>query len=132
MANIELLDKALSDIDAEAFSWSQGTWVEPPPGMGLQDLVVPGPPPCGTAMCLAGHVAWEAGYRPTTEGFRYLWRPLDDHTGPAYRVSDLAARILGLNETDAARLFVGANTRDDLQYIRDELARRTSAEVIRR
>jgi hypothetical protein len=123
MANIELLDLALKDIDNGAFRWSQETWISLPFPVRLRSqwatLFEVTEPPCGTAMCLAGHVAWQAGYRPVwNESTR--WALSKD--GKSRDVAEIAAELLELDVDVAEWLFHGSNDRADLQLIRDRIA----------
>lgn len=118
--NLAELDAALTDIDAEVFLWDQSCWIDPP---DLEvNLSLPGPPPCGTAMCLAGHVAWKHDWRPVDDGSGELeyWRHLvTDRTG---FVGDVARETLGLTRQEANALFHWRNDRQRLREIRDALA----------
>ncbi len=122
-ADIAELDAALADIDAGAFLWDQGSWIDPPTDEA--DLTQPGAPPCETAMCLAGHVAWKHGWRPDPDGGEAgeleYWGRLDD-TDRTEFVGDIAREILGLTRQEANALFHYRNDRQRLQEIRDALA----------
>ena len=117
--NLDVLDAALAHIAAHPEQHDQRHWI------------VRGPD-CGTAMCLAGVVAWQAGWAPEwSTGFSdnvngNAWMDTADVTrdGKIRLVSSLAAELLGIGWRDADRLFAPDNTLADLRRIRDELAER--------
>jgi hypothetical protein len=114
MANIEALDRALAAIDADPDSWNQGSWAYKTS--------------CGTAYCVAGWAAVQAGGQ-------MIWGPEDDETGYSdamlvrlpssgteVYIEDFAQSVLDLTDAQAGALFGGSNTRAELQLIRDMLA----------
>lgn len=110
------LDAALAWIDQHPEQHYQGAWMRHDPE-------------CGTTYCLAGAIAHLAGAEP-------IWREDDGEVGSldAYQVrtssgeeqdvDQFAADLLGLDRDGdiVDFLFYGAQDRDDLGEIRDDLA----------
>lgn len=110
MPNIELLDKALANIDAHPEEWNQGTY-------GRKT-------PCDTAGCLAYHVGVVLGAKIEWEQRDYsesgfLSIVAIDGREPA----TFAKNALEISYQSAGILFAGGNNRTDLQDYRDALAR---------
>lgn len=123
MPNIELLDQALDDIEQQRFLWRQDVWISlTPEAFSRAKHARPeSDPPCGTSMCLAGHIAWQAGYRPWSRCTTRWGHP--DTLGVVGWVDVIAKDLLGLNSDQAGWLFGGGNTFEDLRHIRNEIAR---------
>jgi hypothetical protein len=134
-ADIERLDAALADIDAETFTWKQRAWIqlpEPRTPDRVNSLADVDTPPCGTAMCLFGWAAWKAGYRPVRTDD---WTPLGSYWAPGAAIKegrgddarrdirDLGAELFRISADEAGQLSDEDNDRDDLQRMRDMLAR---------
>lgn len=99
--------------------WDQSNYVNDREGVAVNGF-------CGTAACVAGKVALDAGYKPirTESGSlvhygRVSLDPVDDQDGESAR--DVAKRILQLSELEADRLFSGGNTYGDVMRIIGEL-----------
>jgi hypothetical protein len=108
--NIELLDKALARIDANPDTWRQASWH------------------CGTAACLAGHVALAAGYQWASDDAIEVFVTSPDGA-ITDEVASVAEDLLGLDSKSAFELFWCANTREDLQRMRDVLANDPQADA---
>lgn len=124
--------------------WNQGSWLRLDEGLGddpnVPKAVVAGKT-CGTAACMAGKVALDAGGVPVVVTDGGVDIRLDDERaqddlyfgidfsrvfiGDAddpVNVSDFAAEELGLNSSQASLLFAGDNTLADvLRVIKDIL-----------
>jgi hypothetical protein len=109
-----VFDQALGQIKAEPHTWRQTSW-------GVETE-------CGTAYCLAGHIVTQAGYQ-------MVWEPWDvggvqrkavscvaPSGGRMKLISQVAQRLLGVNETQAEALFDGANDLEDLEHLGKALA----------
>lgn len=120
-----LLDTAIEDAATGAGGYwhNQVEWLAPAPGHTLDQ--------CGTAMCLAGFIAVRTGSvppAPTRRGTAWIfpaWR-VDPTTGTydfngGMRVSEYAAREVGLDRAQAIALFAADNTLDDIRLMRDHL-----------
>lgn len=114
MADIELLDQALAAIDADPESWDQMCYAR------RTD--------CGTAHCVAGHVAKLRGGKPVFLG------PAADTSivevdGVRWSYSEFARRALRISPEQSGCLFHEANSREDLQAMRDALAEDPDADL---
>jgi len=119
--NLAVLDAALAHIEANPEQHEQRWWFSRAQG-------------CGTAMCLAGTIAWQAGWKPispedwstTTDDYGNPVKicALVAKDGVDRHVGTLARELLGLDGDDADNLFGAYNTLADLRRIRDELAER--------
>jgi hypothetical protein len=92
MANTELLRKTLEHITAHPEEWDQTWWATRKS--------------CGTAYCLAGHVAVATGHEiafPTVGG-------LSCSIADGREIAEIAEIALALNFRDAHLLFAGDNT----------------------
>lgn len=74
---------------------------------------------CGTAYCIAGKVAANAGWRPADGSFSML-----EKDGVYELTSCVATEILGIDHEDAEYLFNAENSLKELKEIRDAIARR--------
>ncbi len=77
---------------------------------------------CGTTMCLAGTVVAQAGYTlrwnpgATTSGYAH-----HPETGAAVSIPDEARDLLGITSAQATRLFLDAETIDDLYAVANDI-----------
>lgn len=103
----------------EASQWEQSEWSTAQPEA-----------PCGTAFCIAGHVAFEMGAQPAEIEDEHDWS-LVRFLGETTPVSVLAAERLGIVHHEMSigvllfgkrSLFDGANTIEDLKQVRDRMA----------
>lgn len=85
---------------------------------------------CRTAYCLAGHAVVRAGYKlvweprftPMDGWYDSSWFVADTDTyGQNLQIAHVARKVLGLNPTDADKLFCATNTLDDLRRIITEV-----------
>jgi hypothetical protein len=108
VVNIDLLDRALAQIDAHPDEWDQNNWH------------------CGTSMCLAGWVGTVTGARWATSA---MYEPcvVDLESHRVAHVADYARDRLGITATQGDALFNGYNTRAALQAMRDLLAEKPDA-----
>lgn len=112
--NVPLLRKTLEHIEAHPEEWDQLTWR------------------CETAMCFAGHAADLTGAQWVGSG-KYITadpaidHPLDIWSSGVTSASARAQTVLGLDEDQAAWLFAGSNTLDDLRCIVGELIEQAEA-----
>lgn len=99
----------------EMSAWDQGVWAV--------DYA-----PCGTAYCIAGHVAAGAGWRPTVRLYPSGAQVLDyanliNDDGEEREVDDISSEILGIDPCNYADdLYSSDNTLEDLKRKRDNLA----------
>lgn len=109
MANLKLLRETLQQIDRDPGSWDQS------------ELAIV--TTCGTSHCFAGWAAVLAGHEITF--------PFDSMPGSdRYAVDgdedaclwDVAQEALEINDLEAAYLFHGGNSRDNLEMICTRLA----------
>lgn len=127
--NLERIDAALAAIDASPVNWNQGHWAIRDLSLDEEDtsmVVVKPAPSCGTAMCLAGHVVTQAGYYILFEEGEEETAEAVDANGRRYFIENLAQSLLNLNESQAKNLFEYRNTRDDLQYQRNQIEQSAS------
>lgn len=119
--NVELLRKVLEHITAHPEEWRQEEWATATK--------------CGTAFCLAGHVALTVGHEINFDGGQTIWdqpgvRSTDSVAG-GRRIADVAADALGIDAFAAAKgrggLFYPHNTLADLWRIAGEL---TDGEIV--
>lgn len=109
--NEDLLIQALVQIVKHPETWDQAFWATQTD--------------CGTAFCVAGHVAtmtgWRAiGWQDTGGDQRFLYR-----TATAYRpsdeerasISDIAKNALQISFADKMALFDGGNDLDDVFFV---------------
>lgn len=130
--NVEKLRKAIEWAESEAIKaengeiseWEQGEWIVTSRvryNEKLMEYVS-----CGTACCIAGKVALDAGFKSDPNGFRGT---LD---GDETDVQSVAIRELGLqsysdpalfaSNSIAQRLFDGSNTIYDLWRLANEIS----------
>lgn len=108
-AQVDVLARTLDVVLADPDAWSQESW-------GFRE-------PCGTTFCLAGHCAvtvlhyvpqWDS--RALEDGYAYMIYVHHPTTGKAHETDVVAARALGLTDTDgdvgerASSLFQGDRT----------------------
>jgi hypothetical protein len=110
--NLPLLRKVLDHIDAHPEEWEQGSWA-------IQSSRYS----CGTAYCLAGHVAVMTGHEPAwdsiAQGEFYA-----DHTTADACIGDVAQAELGITTEEADALFQADNSRTALREISEIIAAR--------
>lgn len=109
----------------ESSEWDQGNWITLPFEYSLldgrsEDLLAS--VPCGTACCIAGKVALEAGGRPAVVGIgtdfpHYAGSLVNMPDGTKVGVDEFAARRLGITGDQAEVLFSGSNDIEDLRLI---------------
>lgn len=128
--NDELLDAVFADIDANPENWNQetyasrisewsGMWTHP--DVRLPEVVVAPKPGCGTTLCVAGQTVVRKGYHILfPKGDAETDIAVDD-TGQRYSISNLAMHLLGLTFRESDELFYGANSREALDGIRDQI-----------
>lgn len=104
------------EAKGEMSAWDQEVWA-------VDDA------PCGTAYCIAGHVAAGAGWRPTVRLYLSGSQELDyvnliNDDGEEWEVDAISSEILGIETTwnYADDLFRSDNTLEDLKRIRDNFA----------
>jgi len=124
--NLKAIDAALEAIDDSPENWDQSDWATREYSMedknNLPGIVVEPAPHCGTAMCLAGHVVTQAGYYLLFEdGFETTATAVDSN-GQRYFIDHLAQSLLSLTRHQAEALFEYTNTREGLQWVRDQIA----------
>lgn len=115
--NLPLLRKVLDHIDAHPDEWNQNEW-------GIQTERSS----CGTAFCIAGHVAVMSGAEPVWDidgSMVHVRRP----NGQPTPVGVYAAEQLGITWEESGSgyvpgLFAGHNTREDIQRIAERIAER--------
>lgn len=128
--NIPLLRKVVEWVESQealAFSkdrrWYQGAWFrkDRDADQAVQDR---NDPMCGTAMCVAGKVAFDAGWKPVyvDHGGEYLYA--DDATkgGVTKPIEEIAAAELGLPWEVADELFGADNTAEHIREIAEHIA----------
>lgn len=91
--DVPLLRKALEHITAHPEGWNQEHWAQKTA--------------CGTAFCLAGHVAVMSGHEPLWERCGFEWSAAATTDGEL--IFDVARRHLGLTLHEAQDLFEGGN-----------------------
>lgn len=119
----DLIDAEIAWAEAEEAkgemsAWNQGNWVTTNA-------------PCGTAYCIAGHLAAQDGWQPAQVQWWYgidreNWRKARSRR----KIWLLGADLLGIKarrfwggEEDLPYLFTSSNTVADLKRIRDNYAR---------
>jgi len=128
MANIELLDEVIDYIEEHPEEWSQNSWGS---GQGVNPIkqddgyFAPGTA-CGTAFCVAGHVANMKGGRQRwgkglLGGLTFISVEVPS-SGNFLSVSTFAQLKLGLEREEADVLFDASNTLEQIKEIRDVLA----------
>ncbi|MET0426648.1 MAG: hypothetical protein ABW046_22465 [Actinoplanes sp.] len=113
MANIELLDKIITQIEEHPELWNQGVWAAPTE--------------CGTAYCVAGWAASMTLAGPLelhgsmfidADGVRHVW-------------ATYGADVLGITDSQADELFNGGNDLETIKEMRDALAANPGADLYR-
>lgn len=98
--NVPLLDKVLSHLIAHPDEWQQQSWARRSA--------------CGTAYCVAGHVAVMTGH-DVDWGHDTFGSPALTTAGELIPV--VAQRELGLTDVQRSLLFAGTNTLGDLFWL---------------
>jgi hypothetical protein len=101
----------------EISEWFQNHWMIDTLDIAPRDInvsaAVRSGAACGTSCCIAGKVAYDAGWRPAySYGSSYAAHP--DKPGEKRLIRDVAEKLLGLNGWDSTDLFRGSNTIYDL------------------
>lgn len=86
--NVELLRAVADKIEREPSSYAQHLWGNH----------------CGTVHCVAGHAVHLAGLSPSRDA-SWPWSMVVDENGDHEPTRNVAARLLGLTEGEAAMLF---------------------------
>lgn len=105
MANVELMERVLSQIESNLERWNQYVWREPQTTE------------CGTAMCFAGWTAEIAGIpwaSDTPWTAEYMHVLMD---GQRVGVWEAAQKALGLDDDEANDLFDANNSIETLRMI---------------
>jgi hypothetical protein len=110
MANIELLDKIIAQIEAHPELWDQKTWARPADSG------------CGTAYCVAGWAAELTLPGPLKIHTGEFTGDFTDANGVEHDWRDYGREALGLQYFQVDPLFSGANTLDRIKELRDALA----------
>jgi hypothetical protein len=123
LRGLALLDHVLDHIDAHPESWDQDTY-----GTCTTDPEQT-PTSCNTAACIAGWTVVLASPLPLYFDERDGYLRIDNRGNYYIGVPEEAAELLDLPQNrayyrdyDEAGLFHTSNTREDLQYLRDEIA----------
>lgn len=115
---LDIIDDQIAWAEAEEAkgemsAWAQGNWVT-------------SEAPCGTAYCIAGHVASSVGEPEFVEAW---WDPnirIEQHRrtigGESFHVQAVAKAVLGLTDRQAILLFSGGNGILTLKAARDDIA----------
>lgn len=126
------LDEHRKAQRGEQSEWEQGEWLSSisdvaawklADSMDIADAMAKVarlglPTACGTACCIAGKIALDAGYRPSYDTGATA---LVDVAGQQRMVGDVAAELLGTTYRMVENLFYGHNTIYDLYRIAGEL-----------
>jgi len=98
--------------------WEQQTWYSKLSPAHVRTLEAKGVQTCGTRMCLAGWIVHQAGLNVIGEYGEIEWdesilgaRPDDCDED----VPDAAATLIGVDPIEAAMLWAGSNTIEDLE-----------------
>jgi len=126
VANIELLDGILADVDAKRFTHNPAVWFQFIKPHNTEYTEGSELPPCGTACCVAGGIAWKLGWRPVLEEDLSCttWaRPtIDGLMIEVDVVDEIACKALDIDWPTAKVLFAPDNTRELLGTYRTLLA----------
>lgn len=111
MANIELLDRIIAQIEAHPELWDQGTWARPTE--------------CGTAYCVAGWVAeltlpLPLAIRNAVIDTEFV--DFRDASGAGHDWDTYGREALGLNGDQAEEMFASSNDLTRIKAMRDALA----------
>lgn len=113
VADVAEIEAIIGYIEAHPDEWDQNVWAERVWAMRET---------CGTTYCVAGHAVLRAGYQ-------IMWEPRSPYASsaiaPDKRIENIeyaAKSLLRLNPYEAAALFSGSNTLDDLKYITKAIA----------
>ena len=120
--NTQMLHLVYKEIKTFPKAWNQNTWA-----VDFDKLAdLPGIKEfkrnrCGTAYCFAGHAALLAGYEIAWDDFGESSSVTDkNERGHARSISEVAAEVLGLEESQRLDLFAGGNSLENIrQYIID-------------
>lgn len=139
--NIEVLREAVAwvkqqeELARDRRAWDQTIWLRADDdGIIVADDRVEVPEhACGTTMCLAGKIVWDAGYRvyePDSD-------PLDtwamfyiaDGDGASVRIEDVAAEVLGVRQHETEELFYAGNGASEIESEAKSLAHKYGHEL---
>jgi hypothetical protein len=109
IGNPEALITAIKFIENEPHRWDQGTYASGPEvslpraSLANRTLLVVDQEACGSTMCLAGTLVYQAGY--FSDGLD-AWTDTGEYAG---QVHNIAAEILGADQGMADELFLGVS-----------------------
>lgn len=110
----------------EGREWLQSAWIVSDGQRFVADRraeMASGMWSCGTAMCVAGKVALDAGWNPVWSHNIEWSSSVDVTDGNVIRqVDDVAQEILGLTWDQAAELFRGSNDAERIRTLAEEYA----------
>lgn len=127
--NIPLLRKVVEWVEEQESlaladrRWYQGAWFRKVKDEAIQNI---NDPMCGTAMCVAGKIAFDDGWIPevvvvnSTDPYRYA--EVATKGGETRPIDAIAADLLGIDEYDANELFAGDNSARDIRRIAEGIA----------
>jgi hypothetical protein len=107
--------------------WYQGSWARRNIDAAVQNR---DDPYCNTAMCIAGKVAFDAGWKLVFEadstevmddGVTYEFAFNATKDGEIKSISTVGQIELGLTDGEADRLFDGNNSAEDIRYVAEAI-----------
>ena len=126
--NIPLLRKSVEWVETQEQlagskrHWFQGSWTKKLMDHAQQDL---NDPYCGSAMCVAGKVSFDAGWKP-------VWYEEDDggteyadnatKNGVEMSIDLIARNELGITYEQSEALFAGYNDASDIRRVAESIA----------
>ena len=130
MVNVPLLRKMVEWVEAQdnladsKRRWYQGSWYKKRIEDAIEDR---NDPYCNTAMCIAGKVAANAGWKPVYDASYdsedlFVYASTATKHGQVETIERIGAAELGLDTDDAERLFHGDNDADRIRLIAEEIA----------
>lgn len=127
--NIEKLREAVAwvkeqdELSEDERIWNQEMWIKVANFSDEDNRVDLSDGACGTAMCVAGKIVWDAGYREYRTAFRgsrdVSYVVVD---GIERAIPDLAREILGIDTWEGLALFSAANTAQRIEEEAKKLA----------
>ena len=125
--NIPLLRKQVEWVEAQEQRagserhWFQSSWTKGLIGLAQQDL---NDPYCGSAMCVAGKVSFDAGWKPIwdqeADGHKYAVYAAKG--GVTMSIDQIAQDELGITIEQAELLFAGYNNASDIRTYAEAIA----------
>lgn len=114
------LERLVSTVKWARYEHDQGLASPEYTSMWLQSAYL-AETPCGTAACVAGRCALDAGYLPSQAYASTFVRwmegcPLDADREGDVSVSDLAIALFGITLEEGLRLFQGDNRIEDVEH----------------